>query len=207
MTPYYPASQGLSRRTLAAGGIVGLHVLILYALATGLGTHALNILTPPMTAEVQQLPDTRRPAEPPPLPNLVPTHVVQPVLRDFYIDDWTDGGDTITVDKTPPTPPTPPVVRNASPVQLLGQNRLPNSEDYYPPELRRQGIEGAAIVRVCVDERGARQGNPIVEESSGYARLDAGALNIARAGRYARSVQGTTPVPNCFRFHIGFQMK
>ena len=90
---------------------------------------------------------------------------------------------------------------------MIGQNSLPNTEDFYPPDLRRQGIEGAANVRVCVDTKGVRQGEPTVELSSGNPRLDEGALKIARAGKYARATQGEMPVATCYRFHIGFHMK
>jgi TonB family protein len=92
------------------------------------------------------------------------------------------------------------------PIRPLGANQLPNTEDYYPPDLRRLEVQGATNVRVCVDAQGVRQGEPVIEESSGNARLDLGALNIARHGRYARSVQGTTPVGNCFRFRIAFKI-
>ncbi len=208
MSPYYQQPQGLSRRSLAAGGIVALHVLILYALATGLGNHALKILMQPMTGSVQVLPPARPPADPPPLPTLTEPRVGKPVLPDLDLDVRGDDGDSITLNPPPPAPPTPQEApRNPDPIRLVGQNRLPNSEDYYPSELRREGVQGAAVVRVCVDERGVRQGNPVVEQSSGNARLDEGALNVARSGRYARSLQGSTPVPNCFRFHIGFQFK
>ncbi len=140
-------------------------------------------------------------------------------MRDFHLheqslptpsfDPGPIGDGEITVDPRPPivTPqhvgPPAPV-----PVRVLGQNRFPNSEDYYPAGERRLGIEGSATVRACVDENGTLvQGGPTVEQSSGNAHLDAGALNVARAGRYARSVQGATPVPNCFRFRVGFQIK
>jgi protein TonB len=185
MSPYYQQPQGLSRRSLAAGGIVALHVLILYALATGLGTHALNILAEPMKASVLDVDKTRPPAEPPPGPRLVQPRIEDFVPPDIVINEPPQTVDSIIIDRTPPAPPSPPVVRNPDPIRLVGQNRLPNSEDYYPSELRREGVQGAAVVRVCVDERGVRQGNPVVEQSSGNARLDEGALNVARSGRYA----------------------
>ena len=37
--------------------------------------------------------------------------------------------------------------------------------------------------------------------------LDMSAVNIARHGRYARSVRGDTPVANCYRLRIVFEMK
>ena len=84
---------------------------------------------------------------------------------------------------------------------------MPDTQEYYPPAVIRDGIEGAAYVRVCVDERGTRRGEPTLEQSSGNAQLDVGALNVARHGRYARAVQGSTPVPNCYRFRIAFKIR
>ena len=73
---------------------------------------------------------------------------------------------------------------------------MPDTQEYYPPALIREGIEGAAYVRVCAwMRRGTRRGEPTLEQSSGNAQLDVGALNVARHGRYARAVQGSTPVP------------
>jgi len=72
------------------------------------------------------------------------------------------------------------------PLVVVGRHRLPNTEDYYPPHEKRLGIEGTSVVRVCVDETGRRQGEPVIERSSGNARLDEGALNIARRAIRAR---------------------
>jgi TonB family protein len=97
------------------------------------------------------------------------------------------------------------VVAAPGPVRVLGRNILPDSEDYYPAERKRLGVEGAALVRVCVDARGSRAGEPLIEESSQDVQLDAAALNVARHGRYARAQQDGVAVPNCYRFHIVFR--
>jgi TonB family protein len=92
------------------------------------------------------------------------------------------------------------------PVRQIGSNQLPNTADFYPPDYVRQRIEGATNLRVCVDERGVRQGEPAIEASSGHPRLDVAALEMARHGRYARAVRGDTPVGSCYRFRIVFQI-
>ena len=105
------------------------------------------------------------------------------------------------------TPPVAPPIAKPDPIRLVGKNVLPNTEDYYPPTARREGAEGAANVQVCVDERGKRQGEPTVTQSSGDARLDKGAVALARDGKYARSMRGDAYVPNCFGFRIIFTMQ
>jgi TonB family protein len=182
-------SEILPRRTLAAGGIILLHLLVIYLLITAL----------------------MRSPGPPELPHLVarvlaePTPV--PATPNVTVHDL--HGPPVTLE----TPPVPSVQTPAAgsagaapgPVRLVGRNILPDSEDYYPADRKRLGIEGAALVRVCVDERGARAGEPLIETSSQDAQLDAAALNVARHGRYARAQQDGAAVPNCYRFHIVFR--
>ena len=209
MSYLFQTPQAMSRRTVALGGIAGLHVLVVYMFATGLAIKLLPAPVPPIKASITEVP--RDPPTVPPPP--------QPTLQDFHeIDSRVPppivapppGEAGITVVSTPPVPITRTIVEPVppAPIRALGPNHLPNTEDYYPADMRRQGIEGATIVQACVDERGVLvEGSPTIEQSSGHARLDAGALNVARAGHYARSMQGTTAVRNCFRFKVGFQMK
>ena len=89
---------------------------------------------------------------------------------------------------------------------MLGANQLPNSEEFYPPDMRRLNVQGATNLRVCVDAQGARVGEPTIEQSSGFPSLDLGAVNLAKHGRFARSMLGDTPVGNCFRFRIAFKI-
>jgi protein TonB len=202
----YAPFEVLPRRAVAAAGILALHVLVAYLLVTGLMRTILPVVAPPLVGTVTI--EDRPQATPPPLARL-----------DF----------TRTTAATPQVPalPGPPPAAAQSPadtegeirsgaqtdavpppqVRMLGTNQLPDAEEFYPPELRRLGVEGATYVRVCVDRAGVRQGEPRIEQSSGNARLDEGAVNVARHGRYARSVQGDEPVPNCYHFRIVFRMR
>ncbi|HEY2809009.1 MAG TPA: energy transducer TonB [Steroidobacteraceae bacterium] len=194
----------LSRRALAFSGIAAFHILIAYLLLTAL-------VQPP------RLEDTRMTGVV--LPNIPPAAPPQ-TTPDFHPSDLSGpipvpepGPGALPQDQSPVvavvsegSPAGVGMVVAPVPIRPLGANQLPNTEDYYPPDLRRLEVQGATHVRVCVDAQGARQGEPVIEESSGNARLDLGALNIARHGRYARSVQGNTPVGNCFRFRIAFRI-
>jgi len=207
MSRHYP-SQGFSRRTFAVGGIVSLHVLVIYMFMTGL---AIKLLPPVPAIKVDftDIPRDKPTVPPPPQPTMQRFQVPVVPIPETIVDPVTPDDRGITVVPRPPIPdPTPAEDFDfPPPVRVIGQNHLPNTEDYYPPDMRRQGIEGSTVVRACVDEKGTLvKGSPTVEQSSGQARLYAGALNVAHAGRYARSVQGTRPVPNCFRFKVDFQM-
>ncbi len=202
----YAPFEVLPRRAVAAAGILALHVLVAYLLVTGLMRTILPVVAPSLVGTVTI--EDRPQATPPPLARLELTRT------------------TVAAPQVPPLPGPPPAAAqspadtesevqsgaqtDALPlpqVRMLGTNQLPDAEEFYPPELRRLGVEGATYVRVCVDRAGVRQGEPRIEQSSGNARLDEGAVNVARHGRYARSVQGEAPVPNCYHFRIVFRMR
>ena len=212
MSPYLQESEGrfrpaASHRAIVAGSILSLHVLVLYLFATGMVHTATKVLDSRIVSTVTQLPKIVHPDDParvkPTITELGP--VVAPQPPTVTEETQEDNGSPLII--TPSAKSDPVVTIAPEPIRVMGQNRLPNSEDYYPADMRRQGIAGATTVRACVDEKGTLQGDPLIEQSSGYARLDQGALNVARAGRYARSIQAGMPVPNCFRIRVGFQIK
>ena len=205
MTHHFPEPELISRRTVAAGGILALHLLVAYLLMT-------SLIAP---VEV--------PKEPPPIVGFVPdagpapppTEALPyrpPLVSTIDVPTPPRISDAAPVPRDPPLTPAAPSASPAqagsavAPIRVVGRNRLPNTEDYYPPDLRREGVQGATDVRVCVDGNGVRQGDPVVERSSGNARLDLGAVNVARHGSYARALQGDTPMPNCYGFRIVFRI-
>ncbi len=193
------------RRTLAIGGILALHVLLVYLLATGLIQRVIMPTAPDIKAAV--LPDEKHLPVPPPSPSTRPL-VDVPVPPDPGIPEIiAPPGITALTPQPLTAPPAGAGVSEPHPVPLriLGKNLLPDSESYYPPDKARLGISGASYVRVCVDPRGMPQGDPALEQTSGDSGLDAAALNVARHGRYARALQGDQPVPTCFRFRIVFR--
>jgi len=51
-------------------------------------------------------------------------------------------------------------------------------------------------------------GNPSVVTSSGFARLDEGAIKLARAGRYQAGTSGGEALPeSCVSFRVKFEIK
>lgn len=198
----------LPPRALTFVGIAALHVCFIYLFMTGLAQSAFNEFTKATGVIIQE---PERPIEPP--PTIVPEGWDPPTavvpFTEVPIDDPVpDTGRAITADfSNDPTPisgtaevtPLPP-----EPIRLVGTNRIPNAERYYPADMRRRNIEGATVVRACVDENGRLQGDPAVQRSSGYEGFDKGAIEAARDGRYARATQGGLPIPNCYAFKISF---
>ncbi len=208
MIPAAQDSTILPQRAVALAAIAGLHVLVIFLIASGFASRTIIALMPRTVAVVL---DEAHPTEPPPPPPADPDLVrpvidigPPPLVGDPPPDD---GGTTLTAPFVPPTQPyVPPVAQPVEPIHLVGKHRLPNTEDYYPADLIRRGIEGATTVRVCVDEKGKLKAAPTVDNSSGNGRLDEAAISVAKDGRYARSAQGDTFVPNCYGFRIIFQI-
>jgi TonB family protein len=195
----------LSRRALAFAAIAAFHILIAYLLLTALvqapaqTTDKLTVrfVTPTAIAEPPpQVPDFRPSNNHGPIVAPNPEPVASPREPSALASVAADQGPTGSGAGLP----------DALPIRMIGTNQLPNTGEYYPPDMRRQNIQGATNVRVCVDAQGRPVGVPMVEQSSGYAALDVGAVNVARHGRYARSLQGDVPVGNCFRFRIAFKI-
>jgi periplasmic protein TonB len=86
---------------------------------------------------------------------------------------------------------------------------FPNTRDFYPAAAIRAEEAGVAAVRVCVDRNGRLTSDPVIVESSGYQRLDGGALALARAGsgHYRSTMENGTSVTDCYPFRIRFELQ
>ena len=204
MNYHFPQIDFLSRRALAFSGIAAFHLLIAYLLLTAL------VQAPPMAHEKPTIGFVLPSAPPKPQETVTdfrpPDHVPIPMPPREPWAPPQEPSPRAPSATTQPAASGAAVVGPAVTVRVLGVNQLPNSEEFYPPDMRRQNIQGATNVRVCVDARGARVGEPAIEESSGFPPLDVGAVNVAKHGRYTKSMQGDTPVGNCFRFRITFKI-
>jgi TonB family protein len=86
---------------------------------------------------------------------------------------------------------------------------FPSTADFYPPLSRSVGETGVTAVQVCVDAHGRLTADPKIWESSGSARLDAGALALAMAGsgHYRSTTEDGQPVTACYRYRIRFALR
>ncbi len=197
----------LPPRALTFVGIAALHVCFVYLFMSGLAQSAFKDVFNTDVFLVDEPPRAHDPK-----PDIAPRNWEPPPAEvpfpDVRIDvPVADAGGAITaVFTSDPTPSsgTADVKPPPEPIHLIGTNRIPNAESYYPASLKRQGIEGATVVRACVDEKGRLRGDPVVQRSSGHEGFDKGAIEAARDGRYARATQGGRPIPNCYAFKISF---
>ena len=174
----------VSRRIIVLIGIILLHVLLAYGLATGLARRAMEIIAPPIQTniieEVQQhdLP----PPPPPPEFERPPVEVPPP---DISIDIPAEAAPSTAIQdvtdrpvvKAPP--PRPSTKTNPSP----GKN-FPNTADYYPAASMRLGEEGSTIVKACVGANGRLSEEPTVAKTSGSDVMPGSSGFLLIRGKY-----------------------
>lgn len=194
-----------TRRTLALLLIACLHVILIYALASGIVHTVIKAIPPP----VQILRTPPKPLNPPrlPGPTLVRPGPIEAPASPPVIDQPFDPPGIVGVLPPPPesSPPGPAINRVVG-----GPGKgFPNTEEYYPPASRRARETGAAAIRVCVDVTGRLTAPPTIAQSSGSPALDEGARRLAQAGsgRYRPTTEDGRPVDSCYVFRVRFEMR
>ncbi|HXC11138.1 MAG TPA: energy transducer TonB [Steroidobacteraceae bacterium] len=195
-----------SRRSGTLFIVTSLHALLFYGLITTV-THIHVSATDPLQNRPLTHPDPQTLPIPVAKPSL--THVaihVPPIDQELWRE--TDQGTGVTIISEPPPliPPSPP-----QPVkQVLGGPGagFPNTDDFYPPQSRRLDEQGIGTVQVCVDANGRLTADPRMLQGTGSARLDDGALKLARAGsgHYRATTENGRPVNSCYAFRVRFQL-
>jgi protein TonB len=206
MSAYVQDTQIFTRRTAVLAAIIALHLLIIWVLATGLATRAIQMVAPPIqTSIVQQTKQTVKPPPPPP-PELQRQQVeVPPPVVNIPAAAQTHA---ITVVKQAiRTAPAPPAPTRVTPL-AENQRDFPSTDDYYPDASRRLGEQGTALVHMCIGAGGRLVGDPTMAKSSGSSRLDQAALRYARAtsGHFVPATRNGVPVTVCTSLPIKFQL-
>ena len=198
----------LSRRTMIFVLIVCLHALVIYGLATGVARGVFKAI--PERIDVVFLPKPA-PRTPPPLKldrklaRFTP-EIPRPAWQAVSLEP-----PVVIPDPINPVLPSGPSVPPPKPLnRVIGGPGagFPNTDDFYPAASRRLGEVGVATVGVCADGTGRLAGKPTIEETSGSARLDEGALSLARAGsgHYRPTTENGGPVSACYAFRVRFEL-
>jgi Gram-negative bacterial TonB protein C-terminal len=192
--------------------IAGLHAALFFGLITTL-SHTRGTPSTPIL-ENQTLEDVPRKKEP----------VLQSLTRDWTIsvpkpdlevpplrvpseDAATEVVNEPTEPYLPPsTPAVPTLVARVAGGPGAG---FPDTADFYPSLSIHLEEQGISTVRVCVDNHGRLTSDPTTVHGSGSARLDDGALKLARAGsgHYRATTEDGQPVNSCYPIGIRFQLK
>jgi len=170
--------------TRRLGGItfvVVLHAVVVYALVTGLGRQAVEVLRAPLeTKIIDELKAPPPDAPPPPPPKVAPPPTPYIPPPDVVIRTAPAPTNAITaVTTVKPVEAPPPVAKaepapavHVAPVLAAANCRKPE----YPPISARNEEEGTTQLLLLVDVDGhVAEGK--VEQSSGHKRLDDAALS------------------------------
>ena len=201
-------SGGFSRRSMTLALVVGLHIAVFYGLMTGLSANFKRLIPSPFAIRIVQEPHPQ--ALPPPPPPTFSHGKVEVVIPEFQFAREPDDGVEVVappVNNPPGPPPTLPTPVNRVPGGP--GSGFPNTDDFYPSAAKRMEEQGVATVRVCVDVNGRLTSDPVTVQSSGSARLDAGALQLAKAGsgHYRASTEDGRPIVSCYPFRVRFQLR
>jgi len=82
---------------------------------------------------------------------------------------------------------------------------LPPTEDFYPPQFRRLGLQGSVVVQVRVSATGCAE-QLGVSESSGFEELDAAALDWAETASFLPGERDGKAIAADKRFKVTFQL-
>lgn len=201
-------SQFMTRRGAVLVAIIALHVFIAWALATGLARRAIEVLAPPIQTTIVE--ETKKEEAPPPPPppqfERPPVELPPPdVTINLPVEESTTAIRVVNTPVVKAPPQAAPTRRTA-----VGFGRgFPNSDEFYPDASRRLEEQGIVTVHVCVGPDNKITEEPTVAKSSGSARLDGGAVKLAKAGsgKYLAATEDGKPIPACINYNVKFQLR
>jgi protein TonB len=178
---YAQAQRDPTKHLVGFTIVVLLHILIIYALVTGLARKVVDVIKKPietkLVEEVKPPPPPDTPPPPPPKMQQPPPPFIPP--PEVQIAITPPAANTITAVTTTPPPPVaaivpPPArvpVRVAAVIDTAHNCRRPD----YPAASRRAEETGKVTLRFLIDTDGRAIKGEVVK-SSGHKRLDDAAL-------------------------------
>jgi len=189
---YVDRSEALARGGRGAV-VVGLHLLILYAIATGLGVVKPPSIIQPMEAML--------------IDSTKSTHVETPVVTKPKMEQPQLNLDVPQaepeIDIPVETTTAPDASTAISDANLQVTRRV---EPVYPPQSRRAGEQGTAVFNVFVDENGHPQQINIAR-SSGFDKLDQSALQAIHRWMFNPAVRGSQKVAAWTSVRVTFRLE
>lgn len=207
MPAYAQDSTFFTRRGIVIVVIIAFHVIAALALQSGLAQRVIEMVAPPIEADIVE--ETQQEEEPPPPP---PPEMERPPVEvpppEVAIDLPMETQSTAIVDVTdkppPPAPPPPPRVAGTS----AKMRSAPDPDRFYPPGAKRREEQGSPVVQACVGPNGRLLRAPVVTETSGFPELDAAAIKVAQNSRYIPATEGGQAVDeSCVKFKVKFVIK
>jgi protein TonB len=209
MAAYVQDSTFLTRRGAVLAAIIALHVFVIWALASGLARRAMELVAPPISADIVE--EVKKQDQPPPPP---PPEIERPPVEvpppDVTINVPTESTTAIQDVTDKPVVRPPPTVHTAVAATGIGYGRgFPAPNDFYPISAQRLSQTGSVLVHVCVGPDGKLSEDPKVEKSSGTSSLDEAAIKYAKAasGKFKPATEDGKPITKCGPMPVRFQLK
>jgi protein TonB len=157
-----------TRHLIGIGFVILIHVLVVYALVTGLARRAVEVIKKPLTATIVE--EIKAPPPPPPPPKKIEIPKIPPPPQQVYVPPPdvpvpTVQSEPVISAVTPTPPPEPPVIAPPvvappppappKPAVRRGITPILQVKPEYPREANRRGISsGRVIARLNIDEKG-----------------------------------------------------
>ncbi len=195
----YKSRKTASQQLTGIGLVVGLHLIGIYAVATGLAHQAVETVMGPIETKVIEEVKPQAEELPPPPPKLqTPPPYVPPPDLDVAIETPppsstpTTAISNVSAKPTPAAPP-PPAVPDSE-ARLDPRNRRNQvTEADYPTQSVRLREEGAPVLSIYVLEDGT-VGDAKLLQSCGIERLDKAALQLVKRFKYAPAIKDGKPI-------------
>jgi protein TonB len=203
--------QSTERRAISIGVVAAIHVVAIYALATGLASQLVQKGLEEIKAEVvQEKPPDVPKTPPPPPPELQkpPPPYVPPPDINLQTEAPTQTITQVTTTITPPPPPAPPPKVEPAPPQItspVSVGKAHECQTKYPPLAMRLSHEGVVVLGMTVEADGSVS-NVHVVQSSGHDELDQGAVSCASSWRYKPAIQAGTPVAHEWKASVKYKL-
>jgi len=201
----FQVSPASPRRFISIGAVALLHLVVIYALATGLAAQLVDKIPQDIKADiVKEKPPEQPKTPPPPPPDLVkpPPPFIPPPDIVIANDQPTNAITAVTNVVQPPAPPKPAAVA-ATLAAGRGNNCAANS---YPAIAIRLNHEGSTVVSVHIGADGAVTGAD-VSQSSGYSDLDQAAVQCVQAHwHFSPATENGQPVASTKQYRIVWKL-
>jgi len=200
------------RHALGFVVVVLLHVGLIYALVTGLGTNIVEVIKAPIETKIIEEvkpppPDVPPPPPPPKLAAPPPPYIPPPEIQIAQPPPPTPMATVATV--APPAPQAPPVQRTVAPSvpdSEVSARPIAGPPMKYPPRMQDQGREGQVEVTCDVDADGATS-NCVVGNVVGGAAFSEAALAWVKLQRYKPAIRNGVPIAEPHhKFNIVFKL-
>jgi protein TonB len=208
----FQTANATPRRFVGVAFVIALHLVVIWALATGLAANLIAKIPKDIVAAViPPKAEVKPPPPPPPELQKPPPPFVPP--PEINIQSEAPATNTITVQSKvsapapvavapPPAPPKPAGI--TSPV--LSSGHLDCADRYYPAIATRLNQQGTTLITIHVAAEGRVSGVDITG-SSGYDSLDQASIRCSSTWHFKPALQDGQPVASTKQMRVTWKLQ